>query len=781
MERYMSRSSGRPGSLDIEPGRFHFDTGFMDDPVGLSLSFRTTDHENGQERRSVMQAQASTGLWELLIWIVTGSGLLGLPPGERDLALLKAVPPQTVLYFEWAARGDGVVGATGVDGFAADAEIRQFFELFNVALTKLDEASHEAHTDEDESGPLHHLRPLFPQLAKLISAHPGCFFAGFEPPPPNNANLPTWLRMLAGVHGGLILSSGNDTDQLWGRLNQSLESIPGFKFNENSLTQSIPISIPGYTLVVHREGQRIVFALGNGTLARITDGLSGRPPGLDTNGVFRKSLERVNVPRIGTIGWVDGKGLVTSIIAGLGPVGFLVRPILAMTGADAVDHIVHLSGVENGEMIQRTFVATGGRTDGIMVLAAGSPIQAQQFAHVPADADMVLATSISLSRVFQESRRLLESVQPLSVRVFDEAVKQLESELELKIIEDVLPAFGDVLVAFDSPSAGGMIATSLVVSLEVRDPRKAAVVFDRLMILIEQSLTGEHPEMDAGEPVSLRRQSFLNQSIFYVNTSGTIYSGRIAITPTFCLSEKHLLFAVHPQAMKAQLRHIQSKRPGFDQLASRKVMIPAGETLSYGYLNGPRASHVVGSLLPYIGHVFLNRLEEGGISMDSYSLPSTAAISPYFSDSTAVVTRQKDGLFIEARNAPPVLVGLTLLSLYRDWSATEFELLDVFRRQKANGAQQAQLGRVENAVIPAVAEKKDNGPAKEKEKANPAVERKLAPLILKALVPDGMQQLIPDSALRKLEEGPSPAAIQRREEARRLREERRQRRINPPR
>ena len=728
-----------------------------------------------------MQAQASSGLWELLIWILTGSSLLGLPPGERDLALLKSVPPQTFVYFEWAARSNGVAGAAGVDGFAADPEIRKFFELLDAALAKV-EVVNQGSDDDVESGALHRLRPLFPQLVKLISAHPGCFFAGFEPPPPNSANLPTWLRMLAGVHGGLILSSGDDTENLWRSLNQSLESIPEFKFNESSLTQSIPIAVPGYTLVIHREGPRIIFALGDGTLARITDGLSGRPPGLDTNPTFRKGLERVNVPRIGTVGWVDGKGLVSSITAALGPVGFLVRPILTMTGVDAIDHIVQVSGVDNGEMIQRTFVATGGRTDGIMVLAAGSPIQAQQFAHVPADADLVLATSISLRGIFQESRRLLQSVQPLSVRIFDEAVKQLESELELKIVEDVLPAFGDVLVAFDSPSAGGLIATSLVVSLEVRDGKKAAVVFDRLMKLIEQSLFGEHSEFDYGESVSLRQQSFLNHSIFYVNTSGASFSGRISITPTFCLSEKHLMFAVHPQAMKAQLRHLNSNRPGFDKQASSKVVIPAGDTLSYAYLNGPRASNLVGSILPYSGHVLLNRLEEEGVSMDSFSLPSAAAISPYFGDSTAVITRQKDGVLIEARNAPPVLVGMTFLSLYRNWSATEFELLDAFRKQRANGAQQAQLGPAENAVVPAVAEKKDRDEAaREKAKANPPLERKLAPLLLKALVPDGMQQLIPESALKKLEEGPSPAAIQRREEARRLREERRQRRPIPPR
>ena len=77
-----------------------------------------------------MQAQASHGLWELFVfWFFTGSGLLGLPPGERDPALLKSVPPQTLAYFEWAPARPRSTSATGVDGFVADPEIRQFFEL----------------------------------------------------------------------------------------------------------------------------------------------------------------------------------------------------------------------------------------------------------------------------------------------------------------------------------------------------------------------------------------------------------------------------------------------------------------------------------------------------------------------------------------------------------------------------------------------------------------------------------------------------------------------------
>jgi hypothetical protein len=723
----------------------------------------------------MQQVQAGFGLWDILFFIFTGSGLLGLPPGDRDPGLLKSVPPQTLVYFEWASRGKGLAGAAGIDGFAADPEIRQFFELLDAALVpNPGEPKPEGGEVADvASGP----RSELPQIAKILSARPGCLFVGFEPPAPNKPGIAGWINVLVGVHGGLIFSSGDQTEALWQHLNHSLQSIPGFQFDPASTTQSIPLRLPGYKLVLHRQDQRIVVALGEGTLERVIEGLSGRVPGLDSNPAFRQAQDRVAVPRVGTVGWVDGKGLVGSVTAALGPLGGLVRPMLTLVGIDAMDHVAFASGVDNETMVHRTFIATGGRTDGIMVLAGGTPIQPRQFSHIPADADLVLATSISLVRVFRESRQLLARVQPLSVRVFDEAVKQLESELGLKIVEDILPAFGDVVAAFDSPSAGGMIASSLVVSLEVRDPAKAAQVFDRLMKFVDQTLSGEHTDQGYDGSVSLRQQAFLGQTIFYVNTISNGYGNQSPFTPSFCLTDRHLLFSVHPQAMKAQLRHLQSRAPGFDQQATRKISLPPGETLSYAYLNGPRASAIAGGLLPYLGQSWLSRLEAEGLPMDPFAVPSAAAIAPYFGDSTGVVTRQKDGLMIEARNAPPVLATVALLSAYRQWQASEHQSMDEVRQRNANGGDQLQLGAAENEVVPAVAEK--HAPPAPAPKANPAPNRTLAPLLLKALIPGDVQLMIPESTLRQLEEGPSAATLQRREDARRKREERRRRRLEP--
>ncbi len=713
-----------------------------------------------------MQAQASQGLWEIvLFWFFTGSSLLGLPPGERDVSLLRAVPPQTLAYFEWAARGPGQAGAAGVDGFTADQEIRQFFEFLDEALAKRSIAN-----DDD---PLHEVRRELPQLAKRITAHPGCLFVGFEPRPQNKAGIENWLNMLMGLHGGVILSLGEDADATWKSLKITLSSVPEFVDSENSPTQTIPLPIPGYQCVMHREGQRILMALGDGTLTRTIEGLSGRQPGLDTNPRFREAIKRVAIPRVATVGWLDVQGIVGSASAALGPLGGLVKPVLAQVGADALDHVVQCSGVDNGTMMQRSFVATSGRTDGIMTLVAGRPIQAQDFRHIPADSDLVLAASINLTNIYREARQILSRVQPLSLRLFDESVKQLEAELELKILDDLLPAFGDLVTAFDSPASGGMIATSLVVGLEVRDQKKAAVVFDRLIKLAEQSLSSDHGELH-DELGLIRSQPFLDNTIYYVGHSESGYGTGLSTRPCVCLTDRHLLLAVHPQAMKAQLRQMSSMTPGFDQEAKRKLALPDGEPFAYAFLNGPRFNGLVGAALPYLVPTFLIRLDLEGLSMDSFSFPSAAAISPYFGDSTATVVRKKDGLLFETKNAPPVIVSLALVSVYRAWHSTAFEFMEEAKRHNALDAEQAQLGAVGDAVVPALAETKT--PPEPAVKSNPPARSRWAPFLLKALAPNQIQQLIPESTLNQLEEGPSPSTIQRREAAQKRREDVRRRR-----
>lgn len=704
-----------------------------------------------------MQPQTATGIWDYIVfWLFTGSGLIGLPPAERDPALLKAVPPDTSIYAEWAARGEGQPGAPGIDGFAADIEVRQLISSINASLqSPAGETTTAGHSNE------------LARLVNTLTAHPGCLFLGYEIPPDLKPGIGGWIDKLRGLHGGAIFSTGNETDAVWSQLIRMMSTRSNFVYDEKSATQSIPISLPGYQLVMHREGQRIIFALGQETLPRVLNGLAGGVPGLDSNPRFQQAFARVAVPRVSTVSWIDGRAIISHVVQALGPIGLVMKPVFTITGIDSLDHAVKVMGVDNGTTIVRSFSATGGRTNGVMVLAAGPPIQVDSFAHIPADADMVLAASLSLKNVYLEARRTLATAQPLSVRVFDEAIKQVESELQLKIVDDVIPAFGDIITVFDSPSAGGLIGTSSIFSIEIRDPNKINHVFDRLMKLLEQSLI---PPEGQSPRATLRQQQFLDRTIFYIHPEERKSGIEAGIIPTFCLTERHLFVAIHPQAMKAYLRIKQAGIPAYDPRANLDRPIPEGDVLSYAYLSGPRSSHLLSALLPYISEGVMNRFEEAGISIDPFLIPSAAAITPYFSDSRTYVVRQKDGLVMESHNLPPVLLSAAILSAFRSLHAQDAELLEEARRQQVAGD-----GGPASGVTTAVATEA-NQPA-------PSSARKLAPIFLKALLPNDVQVMIPESALKRLEEGPTPEQLEqqrlRREEMRRRRDDRRRRRFEP--
>ena len=705
-----------------------------------------------------MQSQGYPGLWELLFWIFAGSGLVGLPPGDRDPALLKAAPPESVLYFEWAARGTGQPGATGIEGFAADPEILQLTQWIDQQLAK---QALPSPFEEDEENPfdedlLEKLTSVVPPLVRSLTSHPGSVFVSFHPIPDNQADPVGLARIAATIRVGIMVRSDTETDRLWKLLNQTLVAIPNFHEEEGEPTQSIPLPIPGLTFVAHRNDSRILMAFGAGTLDLMTDGLSGLKPGMESNLRFQTAVKRVAVERFSSVGWIDTMGILTNLTKALGPVGLVIRPMAAMVGVDAVDHLVQSSGLEQDVLTQRTFIATTGRLDGALVLAAGFPIQPQQFAHIPADADLVLATSISFSRLFKESRQMVAKTQPQAVRIFDETVTELQSELELQIVEDVLPAFGDVVMAFDSPSLGGMVATSLMLSVEIQDTKKATRVFEQLMRLTEQSLVEDSPDLDFGQPHSLKQQPFFGHTIFYIPFSEEDSHLGLSITPTFCLTDHHLLFAIHPQAMKAQLRSLQSKQSGFDQLARRKVAVPDGDSLLYAYLDGPRTSRLAAALLPYVSHDFLNWIGSDIESLDLFAIPSTPAISSYFGDSTASITRQKEGLLIETRNAPPLIVALAFLSFYRQGQTLDWELLAARRSDRINPANQFQSKRATNQVVPAAGKFPDGKHSTAK--TEPSFYPQLAPLLRKAFTAAAAEprQRIPDSTISPRQEKSDP-------------------------
>ena len=721
-------------------------------------------------------ASFGMGFFEILLILLSGGGLMGTPPGARDAALLKAAPQQSLFYMEWASRGAGQPGAPGMDGFVADPEIQALFQVLEKGLTSPNPGAEEPEEQLQR-------RRDATLLVKLMTAHSGAAILYVEPPQGGNGllNVPTPADIIARIRAGVILNCEADCRiilEAAGRLTQ--QKIP-----EQPKMLEIPTPA-GQPIIVHRERDRLLLGFGRGTIERLVAGLKGEIPGLDANPRFQAGWKRVGIERVGCVGWLDIQGATDFVLQSMGPAGLLAQAVVRGAGADAVDCAVSGTGIVNGNVVQRTFVATGGRTDGVLLLAKNPSLRPEQLAHIPADSELVMAASLDLPTLVAGVRDLISKTNPLSVRVFDEATKELEAELGLSLVRDVYPAVGNAWTAFSSPSEGGMLGSGLIVAVEVRDAARAQVVFNRLMQLLEQSVASDH-DSDSGATVELKRQEFQGQVIHYVSSSGVSFGVSPAMTPSFCLTRSHILFGIHPQALKAHLRLQGKPRPGFDSIARSKLPLGSEGLLFSAYFDGARATQTLSGLLPFLGQSLTDMALANGWEFDAFSIPSAAALVPYSGDVAMSVAQQKDGILIESRNPQIGIALLTVLGAARSMARPDYEiLLDAKRQRRAPVDNNGGLGAAEGQVVPAAAEKPaPKAVDQPKETTAGAVSRRMTPLLLKALVPDDIQPMIPNEVFRRLAEPPSAETLKMREERRKMNEQRRRERLerrgSPPR
>jgi hypothetical protein len=350
---------------------------------------------------------------------------------------------------------------------------------------------------------------------------------------------------------------------------------------------------------------------------------------------------------------------------------------------------------------------------------------------------------------------------------FDEFQRQLEQELQLKL-SDVFQGFGDVWTVYDSPSSGGLFVTGMVAALPVTDAAAARAVVDRVQALLIEGLPPGSD--DAG--TTLNSLSFEGETIHYFSSSGFAvrYEGRPPFSPAFCLTERQLLIALHPQALKAHLRFVKSTAARFDP--AEQIPSASGEFLSVLYIDTPRIGQVLYPVLPLLLKPAAAEWQAEGIPLDIAALPSARAVLPYLRETTATVVRRPDGLLIEQRNTLPLVLSLLALPhLGRGYLPNGTELFELHGQgNRPVGAPAVQLGAAEGEVIPVKVEEVGKPAPQEPSLLEKAARRSL-PFLVRSVIPDDVEALIPPVIFQKLAEPPDPDEAARRAAERQRRRE----------
>jgi len=616
------------------------------------------------------------GFAEILLILLSSSGLgplLGMPPGPRDDALLRLPPTNAIVYTEWAARGPGMKGAPGIEGLIADQEVAQFLGKVHAAIVDGIIADTENRSPEEQV-----LGEVLPRLGFELVKHPGCLYLSYEEDHIINGDTPpTMLMSVAqGVRFALVINGEKQADQIAADLLELTQFLPGGERRESLDHLQIPLPLPGIPVTAHRHKDYFILAVGDGVLDAAIAGLDGKSNGLADAERFQAGVKQVGFERTGGVTWVDTRQLLKVVTSILEPAGVDVASTAEMLGLDSLDYIVSASGIEsNGQISCRNFIATGGKTNGILKLAAARGIKTDDVKHIPADVDFAFAMSLDATQILEEVRQILSAVGPGPAQALEDALRQIEDETTVSVEGDVFTALGDAWTLHNSPSGGGVLFSGIVLTVDIRDAEQARATYDKMMDLIKLNLPGINEGLRS-RGAEMKNRDFLGQDIDYLNVVG---DDDVPIAPALCLTKERLYIALHPQSIKSQLRFLKSKEASFADRMADDFKLPAGDLLSLTYWDAEATVKLLYSLVPYFGQMIMTEVQSNAaVDIDIFDIPSAHAILPYISPYTSSTVRTPEGILTTSTSTLPLPLGsgmstiLPMLSFLRMQRAVPF-------------------------------------------------------------------------------------------------------------
>lgn len=683
-----------------------------------------------------MQSIPSVGVLELLILLTGGGGFLGLPPGQRDADLIKLPPAHAQVYVEWAERSEGKPGAPGIDGWIADPEIVAFVDkLEGILNSTLDKADR----DSDGKSP----RELADLTRELLS-DPGCLFVAMAPPAEGSES--PILSLPARLEGAVILSVGEDrASATFAAIVETIANRTGWE-HTNSDNRVVfvpevagsPLAIP---LTVMQLDRRVVVAYGKDLPERITQRLAnGAESELATRPEFADAWNRVTRERLSMMAWLDVPSLVSAILPGLSDSRRrTVESVTKGLGLRQLGPWMGSVSVENGEIVQRSWIATAPEPVGLLRLFSGPPLTAEALARVPADADFVAVKSVSLSEVDLGIRDALRTIAPIFEALYGEAVKQAERDLGISIQDDVLAGIGDTWTLYNAPSTGGLLLSGPILSVNLRDPQRGNVVFSQLMTALNR-------HADGGKSDFRLEQTTFQDFPFYTMIFD---DDDIPFAPSFAITPHQIVASLHPQCLKAHLRFVSAGGASFANTRS----IP-NESIVWMWVDTPRVAQTVLAVWPWAVSTLAAKLGDEGVRISAVDFPSNAAILPYLKPMSVSMTRPAEGILFEVRN--PILVSFAgpamALTQFLADSKPVSNIVPAVREGKDGLELELDLGTLpgdEPKFVKPMSGETEAAEADEPEETW----RKWLPLGTRALIPDDAERYIPDSVFERLEKG----------------------------
>lgn len=482
---------------------------------------------------------SSTEMHDVFAWLLFLIGPqwtfapMAVPPAPEDPKIIRSLPASPPLFvYMWNARAPAQPDAANPwEQLAAKPEVaetvRNVERLIDAAIARqLPQAIHpeEAH--------------LFRWVTSETAA-----FVITELVPTDDAMIPAGYALIR------LGETGRQIPQLWERVvgggvaeGFRREALDGVTFWTGTLDGGTMMSltfVEGYALVAIGPDAQ---ATARSVVQRMRQGVV---PG------WLVDLDKhIAVPRRSTLLYLD-IGKLLDVAASQDAEAAAVMEALGLRDLSKFTAVTGLD--DRGYSIKAKLIFSGDPR-GIWSAFTGPALTRQELSKIPADAFCVMALRLDAVAVWKDIIARLQETSPGVAHDIQIALDQWESQIGVKIRDELTAVLGDTLYFYGKPSEVGTLG-NWVAAVEVRDPQRARQ-------LLEQQFL---PKLTAalGENRTLYRREVAGTTVYAVPTSDLVM-------PAWAVSDAELVVGLFPQSV---IDHLE--RP-----ADKKTFVDRPEVLS---------------------------------------------------------------------------------------------------------------------------------------------------------------------------------------------------------
>jgi Protein of unknown function (DUF1559) len=585
-----------------------------------------------------MSATAGIGvIWLMILTQGGGVGLpLGVPPLPHDPAVSRIAPEECLLYFSSAgmAKADSK-SANHTELLFAEPELRHAAAEVEKLIRN---AVKEAAKKEDGQGKV--MLEEMPNLVKVLLTRPLAIYVAEMKVDPKG---PPQFR------GGAVVSLGENADKVKAAMERILAAVAPDKAKEVTIQgttfQQMPLPAGGPIVTWGIKDRYFYLTTGEGEMEAMLKRAGGSDPKWLTE--LHKQLP---VERVSTVGMMNLGAVRDLLVKALAPAE--TGNILEALGVNGIDRLSGVSGLDKEQYVSRSLVSLKGEPQGLLKLVEQKPLTTADLDLIPRDATFAFAVKFDAAKAYTTIAGVADKIKP---NWKEELKGQDWVEQQQQVLDLVFKATGDTWCLFDSQGGGGMF-TGVTAVVSIKDADAAEGLQKKLLALVEAA--GKNAP-DARRKPHVVKFNFSGKTI-HVFQSG---EKNFPLAPSWCITDKHLIVALYPEAVKAFLARGRSFQSLNKVPEVSTAMGGDGQVVSLSYVDTRRVFDLAYPFLPVVFQMMANEMHGEGIDVPVGLLPSAGSIRRHLRPTVSVLRKTPNGIESVARQTVPGNMGMSTLPI----------------------------------------------------------------------------------------------------------------------